>query len=305
MFNPNNVNSQLSIRALKRQVTTWVEGKLPNGCLEAGTAVIVMEVSCNAPGCVPLETAVMIVFPHGWVEGIVPAKVIGDGTYRTKILKPMAEVDEKDVESALPPELGGTFDPVRSALDIRDSVLASIDQKIVNADDKGLVVEFLRASLSEYASSGFKLPERGVMPSEEEGDRDNADVVVDANVGAETVKEKPPPSGNFVIKRPASLASSIAVAPPPASTPPAQPKTLDKAFSPPPPRSGLGLPSSALNNAKMTSIRNMMEAKSSSTLLSRLEQSEHPAGVRRRGCPCCDPDDPNNVADMMLADGFI
>jgi hypothetical protein len=30
------------------------------------------------------------------------------------------------------------------------------------------------------------------------------------------------------------------------------------------------------------------------------EREKHARGVRRRGCPCCDPDDPDNVIDMMM-----
>jgi hypothetical protein len=39
---------------------------------------------------------------------------------------------------------------------------------------------------------------------------------------------------------------------------------------------------------------------SASAALDALSAREHAPGVRRRGCPCCDPDDPENAADMMM-----
>jgi hypothetical protein len=41
-------------------------------------------------------------------------------------------------------------------------------------------------------------------------------------------------------------------------------------------------------------------AMSSQSIISQLSAREHPPGVRRAGCPCCDPDHPNNYVDSMM-----
>jgi hypothetical protein len=40
---------------------------------------------------------------------------------------------------------------------------------------------------------------------------------------------------------------------------------------------------------------------SSSLLLAQLSQREHAPGIRRPGCPCCDPDHIGTVVDKMLS----
>jgi len=37
----------------------------------------------------------------------------------------------------------------------------------------------------------------------------------------------------------------------------------------------------------------------SDSLLSRVSKMEHAPGMRTPGCPCCDPNDPQNFADSM------
>ena len=35
-------------------------------------------------------------------------------------------------------------------------------------------------------------------------------------------------------------------------------------------------------------------------LLSQLAAREHAPGIRRPGCPCCDPDHPTNIVDQLM-----
>ena len=39
---------------------------------------------------------------------------------------------------------------------------------------------------------------------------------------------------------------------------------------------------------------------SSHQLLQHISKSQHAPGIRRAGCPCCDPDSASNYADEML-----
>ena len=39
---------------------------------------------------------------------------------------------------------------------------------------------------------------------------------------------------------------------------------------------------------------------SSASLLEQLANSQHAPGIRRAGCPCCDPESASNYADQMM-----
>ena len=43
---------------------------------------------------------------------------------------------------------------------------------------------------------------------------------------------------------------------------------------------------------------------SSQQLLQQITKSEHAPGIRRAGCPCCDPDAASNYADKMMMGGL-
>lgn len=58
-----SANENILLRQYKRRVVEYVESTIPENALELGTSVMVMQVSCRQPGCVPLETAITIVFP--------------------------------------------------------------------------------------------------------------------------------------------------------------------------------------------------------------------------------------------------
>ncbi|MFM1815073.1 MAG: hypothetical protein RLZ98_1768 [Pseudomonadota bacterium] len=66
------------------RVAGWVRARF---ALPAEAVVLVSEVSCQLPGCPPVETMVVI-----WTDA--------DTRYRTKFFKPVAEVTEED----LPPK---------------------------------------------------------------------------------------------------------------------------------------------------------------------------------------------------------
>lgn len=42
----------------------------------------------------------------------------------------------------------------------------------------------------------------------------------------------------------------------------------------------------------------------SQQLLQQITKSEHAPGIRRAGCPCCDPDAASNYADKMMMGGL-
>ncbi|EJK58227.1 hypothetical protein THAOC_21667, partial [Thalassiosira oceanica] len=52
-----SANENIALRQHKRRVTEYVESTIPEEALDKGTTVMVMQVTCRQPGCVPLETA--------------------------------------------------------------------------------------------------------------------------------------------------------------------------------------------------------------------------------------------------------
>ena len=67
-----SANENLVLREHKRRVVAYVESTIPEHALEMGTMVMAMQVSCRSPGCVPLETAVAVVFPRGHATELIP-----------------------------------------------------------------------------------------------------------------------------------------------------------------------------------------------------------------------------------------
>jgi len=45
---------------------------------------------------------------------------------------------------------------------------------------------------------------------------------------------------------------------------------------------------------------NATSSSSSAELLQQIAKSDHAPGIRRAGCPCCEPDSASNYADKMM-----
>ncbi|KAL7522881.1 hypothetical protein ACHAWX_007608 [Stephanocyclus meneghinianus] len=183
-----SANENILLRQHKRRVIEYIESSIPQNALELGTTVMVMQVSCRQPGCVPLETAVTIVFPKpprkvkarsdqstnqetpAFPQPLIPGleeSRIG-GSFKTRILKPLADVSQDDVLDALPPSFKGGRRTVESiCLKARDTVFAQIGQ-LVGDDDatdskegRRMVAEYLQRCLVEYVERDCKAPEWG------------------------------------------------------------------------------------------------------------------------------------------------
>ena len=183
------------LRQHKRRVIEFIESTIPENALDMGTSVMVMQVSCRQPGCVPLETAITIVFPKpprkrnkkraatakddsdkkeeevpSFEQPLIPDLIesqIG-GNFKTRILKPLSDVTQDDVLDSLPPNFTGGRKTVESiCLKARDMMFAQIGQ-LVGDDDttdskngKKLVAEYLKACLDEYTERDCQAPEWG------------------------------------------------------------------------------------------------------------------------------------------------
>ena len=200
-----SANENIVLRQQKRRVTEFIESTIPENALELGTSVMVMQVSCRQPGCVPLETAITIIFPKpvgkkkkkskrstsgssssssshdapteekedelpSFPQPLIPdleESRIG-GSFKTRILKPLAEVTLDDVLEALPPNFKGGKKTVESiCLKARDMMFAQIGQ-LVGVDDtsdnkngRRLVAQYLKACLDDYEKRDYVAPEWG------------------------------------------------------------------------------------------------------------------------------------------------
>lgn len=199
-----SANENIALRQHKRRVTEYVESTIPEEALDKGTTVMVMQVTCRQPGCVPLETAITIVFPRpprkkkkrSPKEANDPPKVdeeqpaafpeplvkdlessrIG-GSFKTRILMPLSEVKREDVLDALPPNFQGGRKTIESlCLKARDVCFAQIGQLVGvdntedNIEDRKRVARYLRDSLSTYLERECVPPEWGEPWSKETKD---------------------------------------------------------------------------------------------------------------------------------------
>jgi hypothetical protein len=163
-----SANENLILRQSKKRVVAWVEECIPEAALDAGVNVMVMQVSCKAPGCVPLETAIIIVFPSSESELLPGLKESAGGSYKTKILLPLNEVTKADVLEALPPAFpGGLRTMEKLCVSARDLMLAKITQIFGDENDESsvenrkLMTLYLQSSLEEYMNLGCVAPEWG------------------------------------------------------------------------------------------------------------------------------------------------
>lgn len=222
-----SANENILLRQHKRKVIEYIESTIPENALDKGTTAMVMQVSCRQPGCVPLETAITIVFPKpprkaktkaeqeevpAFPQALIPGleeSRIG-GSFKTRILKPLSEVTNDDVLDALPPEFKGGRRTIESlCLKARDTVFAQIGQLIGNDDTtdsregRRLVAEYLQRCLGEYVERDCVAPEWGEEFTPIDGkEEQSADEEADANGEAKVSMDEKWGKGNIVFRRP-------------------------------------------------------------------------------------------------------
>jgi tRNA G37 N-methylase Trm5/tRNA(Phe) wybutosine-synthesizing methylase Tyw3 len=197
-----SANENILLRQDKKRIVACVEATMSPDCLDMGTTVMVMQVSCKAPGCVPLETAIIIVFPKTGTELIDGLPQSNGGSYKTKVLKPMADVTDDDVLEALPPCFeGGRRTMEKLCTNARDVCIGQITQ-LFGDDDKESVRD--REAMALYLQQCLqRYMQRGCVPLKE-GEREEVEVTPSEPAPKTTLSATAtvlPPEGNFVIKR--------------------------------------------------------------------------------------------------------
>lgn len=295
-----SANENLQLRQYKRQIVGFVEECIPEEALDLGVSVMVMQTFCKTPGCVPVETAVVIVFPSSSVELLPGLPESKGGSYKTKVLKPMSSVTKQDVLEALPPEFpGGLRSLEKLCIQARDIMLGQITQLFDDDDVHGrqLMAEYLQKSLQEYIDRKCVPPEWGepfgsTLKDENKGDIVQASGEINASFAG---------SKNVIIQRildddphtrpDASGGSEV-------GTNATAHGTTDMLSSPH--QSLVDSVSQRRRQQVLSREVDQLMSGESSSILSRIAEREHAPGIRRRGCPCCDPDNPQNVIDRLL-----
>ncbi|GKY95932.1 hypothetical protein MPSEU_000553800 [Mayamaea pseudoterrestris] len=334
-----SANENLLLRQHKRRVVDWVEASMPESILDVGTSTMVMQVSCNEIGCVPLETVIIVVFPNAasecdelnvFLSDLYPSMAAGASSdnnkttaattttpsnattaalsYKTKILKPLAQVTQDDVLDALPPVFkGGRKSFRRQALQLRDATLAQLHQSSDDVTSKKLLAQYLMTSLQQYLDRDCSLPAWGeeyddVTKADMEGvvaveSTDAADAATASDVATTKQEEGTAASSteNVVMKRPVDDKFIMSQSTVNESVSPSLSATATTASSNQSSSASMRRPPALNRRLQTISSSNSL---SSSTLLAQLCEREHAPGVRRPACPCCDPNDPANAAIM-------
>ena len=176
----------------------------------------------------------------------------------------------------------------------RDIMLGQITQLFGEEDetvkDRQAMAEYLQQCLQEYVAQNCQPPELGEAykkppletPSEAAATTSNTAASTPTPEFADAMKGK----GNFVVRRQLDDEPKKLYTPPPisaASSSSPAPVPAPASFKP----KHQGAITQALNPRQGNNI-------------SKLFEREHAPGIRRPGCPCCDPDNPSNILDNMM-----
>lgn len=369
-----SANENLMLRQHKRRIVERIEQTIPEEALDMGTTVMVMQVSCNAIGCVPIETAVIIIFPkcggsngddndHGSGGELIPGlpESKDGGSYKTKILKPMADVTNDDILNALPPAFeGGTRTMKSVCMYARDMMIGQITQLFGDDDDTSSVndritmAQYLQSCLQSYISGRCQPPKPGEpfdlfdeVVNNSNNDNSYSSTIKDTatndisdtilskgknnnnnnnsnhNKEEKVEKLRPQPNmnkndnqtvvipsipskGNIVIRRVIDDNHNINTINNNHYKSNSTATVKLKSYS------GVGIGTNGTSSpptTTVTSIRGQppkheraihQALDQQSNTIANLFNREHAPGIRKAGCPCCDPDNPSVIADNFL-----
>ena len=338
-----SANENIVLRQAKKRVVAWVEETIPDDILDLGVNVMAMQVQCQSPGCVPLETAIIIVFPKigskdNYQEVLPGLMESRGGSYKTKVLKPMNDVTQQDVLEALPPQFqGGLRSMERLCLQARDVMLAQITQLFGEdpheyVEDRKLMAQYLQECLQHYVQAGCVPPAWGEAFAAEPASTttttetassldqataahsDSSPKVNDETTSGATAAASASSSssafagtGNLVFRRPVDEeeqeVTPFKMDTPIEITTVRASRILTEAAGEPTKSLSVSTPIQSTPSQRQqqaVSARLDNYGTSGSSTLARLAEREHAPGIRRPGCPCCNPDDPAYFVDKLM-----
>ena len=287
-----------------KNVTEWVKQHLTllGSTLVADQQIMATEVECNQPDCVPIETLVILVgLKSKWM---------------TKIMKPISDVTYEDVCAieipldwdSVQPTLPALIDNV--TLTQRQSIQENIEvflDNISNPDTRmGEIIALKNFLVALELSS--RVSAEDILPVTLQTANDTADFANKTTTQPISPEEIAGPISTLVSMKPrenigvvvstaavttysTSNTTSTFVKMVPSSTSSSQPSVVVPIKAVPTIPSGATVSSSnrSFRVSIVPSDRRPGEAK-----------ERHSKGTRQRGCPCCDPDNIDNIVDKMM-----
>lgn len=278
-------------KAITNRIKAWVEDKWHNQSLRSSQAldtskahqsgvetvqVMVTELQCFDPDCVPLETLIVVM-------GEVGASVQANGNMRrwsTKLLKSVVEVTIEDIEQI-------QFPLTLDAVDVqRLDTFAALDGCIRRTSDVDQLNELKEALIRriQFIDSGLtKCAVVDVNAQSMQTDDPQATVVTMVHMEPMQSTEHTRSSSNI---------SSISNNKTPESQPTASIIKSNNSNS-------KLTPASSVTEHSRKKSKTQPIVHNGSTLNSAVARHEN-KGVRQRGCPCCDPDAIENIVDRIM-----
>lgn len=276
------------------KISAWIRAKITTLDYlkeDPSIQILIQELECNDLGCVPLEVLVALLGK--------------DARWTTKILKPLAEVDDNDVmedvsfPSSWPywverygefqlkksrPELYAHLQSFRTGLDQRWLMNMTETERETATRMLGRVLfnndQFSTAAAPHNAGGRPPGSTLITMKSTPSSTRNSSSSSSSSSSSVMGSVNRSMPSGSVVVPMPTDMCIPplpTIPPPPPSGPPPAATATIAGVFSGP-----LGGADSGTVGGGGPPAR------------------RHDKGVRPRGCPCCDPDNIDNIVDKML-----
>jgi hypothetical protein len=256
MFLPTGGKSAEDVARKKAigQVTRWVNERLHTADRDYTSdkyQVMVTEIQCNDPGCVPIETLLVILLMKQASDTSKERARWAD-----KILKPVAEVTVEDVQSL-------------------------VDNELLSSDDQQLTTAAITSTpVAEPSVAEVQITRVIMKPN------NSPAAVVSVSSTSEALRTAP------VVRSTVTL--STVSTPSVGDTLPVPP-ALDIMMSMP-----ITKPvSAAASKSRSVNFQPMLQLPGGGgggTLASRHDKGS----TRPRGCPCCDPDNIDNIVDQLL-----
>jgi hypothetical protein len=258
MFLPTGGKSAEDVARKKAigQVTRWVNERLQTADRDYTSdkyQVMVTEIQCNDPGCVPIETLVVILLMN---QAGDTSKERAE-RWADKILKPVAEVTVEDVQSLVDNQFQSSADQQVTTAAITSTPIA--EPSVVEVQITRVIMKpnNLPAAVVSVSSTSKALQTEPVVRSS---------TVTLSTVSTPSVRDTLP-------------------------VPPALEIMASKPITKP--VSAAGSKPRSVNSQPMLQLPG---GGGGGTLASRHDKGS----TRPRGCPCCDPDNIDNIVDQLL-----
>ncbi len=284
MFVPKSSNTtttspsvdSTALRVKQLEIGRWVQQLLqvrfPLLAYQRDYQMMVTEVQCNDPSCVPVETLVAIILN----EDPELLNVISPSKFSTKILKPILEVNEADLEEIEWPFILSDTTLQSFTIQLKKLISSSlIDGASDQTKDrrKGYIANILNNVASDATLQLIK--------EEEQRERDKMEAEKRIKEEAERKRKIQEANENITVVKMTNTSTISQTSSNYPTTASAQTPSLSSSSS--------TKPTSKVGPA-LTVVKGGDEG----------SKPRHEKGSRRRGCPCCDPDNLDNKIDKMM-----